>query len=228
MLRLIFYFFITLILSSCDSNESTVNKGNSTSADSNILKIGDILFEIAISSKQEFEKYPQRFKDGDWHRKETIDDTFNVSRIKDSLIFRARLKTIFLKDYIDSTDESSNVLNVYLFNDKSNGFWVVDRYYYEWSTKVLVDKIRGDTTNVLPAFDFSPNREYILSMDNSMMDGEGDFLLHKLIKGKYQLMGSYLLNKGVAEEIKWVSEKTILLKTNIADTGFYYTKLNLK
>ncbi len=229
MYKILHLLFLPLFIASCDGSASTGDaaKFDSLAVDSNILVIGNMKFEISPSSKEEFEKYPSAECLDTNEARRISKDSLRVKRIGDSLVFFSEQKKVVLKNDIDTNDETSGVVYHYLESDTKHGYWVAEAWYYESADVILINHKNGDTVNVFPLYAFSPDGRYIFAGDNEMMGGYAQVL--ELKSGHYQQIAEIELT-WLPDEVKWVSDKTILIRTYSyrGEDDVKFLKLTLK
>jgi len=231
MCRIISILFIVITFASCGGSETTTNTAtsDSTIAESNIniLKIGDITFEISKCSKEECENYPDEEKIDTNERRRILIDSSKVKRVGDSLIISTKRKRVVFVNFMDGMDGTEGREYHYLYFDEKHNVWVVQGLYWEFADAILVDNENGDTVNVFDLYSFSPDAKYIFGASNAEMNGYGQIL--EKINGHYQKIAEEVELNWIPEQVKWIDKKSILISTYpIDDKGREYIKLTMK
>lgn len=222
------------MVSSCDTKPSiqtTVN-ADSTNAAHDTFYLCDQLVHIEPSSAFEFGvcDTSMRFNEN-LEQNKLVKDSSIAKRISDTLFLSLIDKTLH---FIDDSSDNATTFVKYLYFGRNQSLGQLELYagLYEGSLYVLLDTETGDTTYTIGPPVISPDKSKFICA-NSDMEAGYDFNGLEVYSNTHppKLLCRRELTDWGPQEIKWVSEKEMLVRAyfiNSSNNKDSFLKLELQ
>jgi len=161
-------------------------------------------------------------------------DSNKVQRVGDTLLIKTAAKVVAIVNNNADNDEYAQY--TYQYYMKETNQFVVFGGFYEWHNYLLIDRQTGGQTVLWGKPVVSPNGKYIISGNSDLVAQFTDNGI-QLFAGtpKPKAIGERQLQTWGPEEIKWLDNKTLYVKANVADekspdlevTRYFKLKLGL-
>ena len=221
---LVFSILSCLLLSNCgkdkpaDVDPTETVYENPLVSERDTFYIGGKLVHVEKIKKSEFDALkPTVIATDTIEDQHLLKDSAMVRRARDTLYFKTAAKEVTLvNDNNDSGDAYAQYL--YCCYIKSIDQFLIAGNYYESYDYILIDRQTGASTKLMGKPNISPDGKYMVAGNTDLVAQFTDNGL-QLFKNTPapKLVAQKILQTWGPEEIKWLDNKTLLVKASVSD-----------
>jgi len=216
---------ITLLFIGCQNDKKIENQEVTTTPEKALISeldtfyLGSKLVHVEKIKKSDFEAVAATTVIDTSETKNLLKDNALVKRVGDSLIIKTNAKDLVLLDDDNDEDDADSFASYsyHGFLENANQFLVLGTYYEAYDY-LLIDRQTGDITHLWGLPVVSPNGKHIIAGNTDLVAAftpNGIQLFENAPKPK--LIAERELQTWGPEEIKWMDNKTLLVKASVSD-----------